>query len=36
VLVEGVRDEQAFAITNEPAGGSPTPTPPQLVTITLT
>jgi anti-sigma-K factor RskA len=26
VLVEGVRDEQAFAITNEPAGGSPTPT----------
>ncbi|HEU0239010.1 MAG TPA: anti-sigma factor [Micromonosporaceae bacterium] len=35
VLVEGVRDKQAFAITNEPAGGSPAPTPPQLVTIGL-
>jgi anti-sigma-K factor RskA len=35
VLIEGVRNEQAFAITNEPAGGSLTPTPPQLATIPL-
>jgi anti-sigma-K factor RskA len=35
VLIEGVRGEQAFAITNEPAGGSRAPTPPQLATITL-
>jgi anti-sigma-K factor RskA len=35
VLIEGVRNEQAFAITNEPAGGSRTPTPPQLATISL-
>jgi anti-sigma factor RsiW len=35
VLVEGVRGEKAFAITNEPAGGSKAPTPPQLSPITL-
>jgi len=35
VLIEGVRGQQAFAITNEPAGGSRAPTPPQLATITL-
>lgn len=36
VLVPGIRDAQAFAITNEPAGGSPAPTPPQLVRLDLT
>ncbi|GIH17731.1 anti-sigma factor [Rugosimonospora africana] len=36
VLMDGVRGEQSFAITNEPAGGSRAPTPPQLATIELT
>jgi anti-sigma-K factor RskA len=30
VLVEGVRDAQAFAVSNEPAGGSPAPTQVEL------
>ena len=37
MLVAGVRDEQQFAITREPAGGSPTPSEmPPPVHIQLT
>jgi anti-sigma-K factor RskA len=34
--MDWVRGERAFAITNEPAGGSPAPTRPRPATIALT
>jgi anti-sigma-K factor RskA len=36
VLIPGVRGQQTFALTNEPAGGSTTPTVPILATVPLT